>query len=95
MNCYSYKSPKLLEFLQVPRESHSLMHLTVTKCFPAFPVIVFYLYFISFLLIMVPFLRGVSTLPRLAVCVCFAKSLAYYFLTPLSCRSPAITAAAL
>lgn len=73
----------------------SLMHLTVTECFLAFPVIVFYLNFISFLLIMVPFLRGVSKLPRLAVCLCFAKSLTSYFLTLLSSCSPAITAAPL
>lgn len=73
----------------------SLTHLTVTKCFLAFPVIVFYLNFISFPLIMVLFLRGISTLPRLAVCLCFAKSLTSYFLMPLSSCSSAITAAAL
>lgn len=58
-----------------------LMHLTVTECFLAFPATVFCLSLISFLLITVPFLRGVSTLPRLAVCMFFAKPLTY-FLAP-------------
>lgn len=86
------KVPKIWNSSRSPM---SLMHLTVTECFLAFPVIVFYLNFISFLLIMVPFLRGVSKLPRLAVCLCFAKSLTSYFLTLLSSCSPAITAAPL
>lgn len=79
MSCPSYQSPKVLECLQVPCVSCSLMHLTATKCILTFPVIVFYLYLISFLLIIVLILRGVSTLPRLAVCLCFAKSLTLLF----------------
>lgn len=51
----------------------SLMHLPATKGFLAVSVIVSYLNFISFLLIVVSFLSGVSTLPRLEAS-CFAKS---------------------
>lgn len=90
----SCESPTALGFLQSQQGFHSLMHLPTTKGFLAASVIVSYLNFISFLLIAVSFLSGVSTLPRLEAS-CFAKSLAYYFLTPFSSCFPAITAAAL
>lgn len=53
----------------------SLMHLIVTKCFLAFSAIIFYLNFISFFLIMVPFLRVVNTLPRHEGCALPSLSL--------------------
>lgn len=53
----------------------SLMHLIVTKCFLAFSAIIFYLNFISFFLIMAPFLRVDNTLPRHEACALPSLSL--------------------